>query len=78
MPCEYYNSGSRQSRLSSCRQLIHEDQHVTIIERDSHRTKQVSNQLVCIDISDEGNNLEVFHQAGLDKADFFISITESD
>nr|WP_281389025.1 Trk system potassium transporter TrkA [Spirochaeta isovalerica] len=60
------------------RQLIHEDQHVTIIERDSHRAKQVSNQLDCIIINDEGNNLDVLRQAGLDKADFFISVTESD
>jgi len=60
------------------RQLIHEDQHVTIIERDSHRSKQVSNQLDCIVINDEGNNLDVLQQAGIDKADFFISVTESD
>lgn len=60
------------------RQLIHEDQHVTIIERDSHRAKEVANQLDCIVINDRGNNLEVLRQAGLDKADFFISVTESD
>lgn len=60
------------------RQLIHEDKHVTIIERDSHRAKQVSNQLDCIVINDEGNNLEVLKQAGLEKADYFISVTESD
>lgn len=60
------------------RQLIHEDKQVTIIERDSHRAKQVSNQLDCIVINDEGNNLEVLKQAGLEKADYFISVTESD
>lgn len=60
------------------RQLIHEDIQVTIIERDSHRAKQVSNQLDCIVINDEGNNLETLKQAGLDKADYFISVTESD
>lgn len=60
------------------RQLIHEDKHVTIIERDSHRAKQISNQLDCIVINDQGNNLEVLKQAGLEKADYFISVTESD
>ena len=60
------------------RQLIHEDKHVTIIERDPHRAKQVSNQLDCIVINDKGNNLEVLNQAGLEKADYFISVTESD
>ncbi len=60
------------------RQLILEDKQVTIIERDSHRAKQVSNQLDCIIINDEGNNLEVLKQAGLEKADYFISVTESD
>jgi len=60
------------------RQLINEDKHVTIIERDPFRAKQISNQLDCIVINDEGNNLEVLNQAGLEKADFFISVTESD
>ncbi|MDA3811343.1 MAG: Trk system potassium transporter TrkA [Spirochaetaceae bacterium] len=60
------------------RQLINENKHVTIIERDSHRAKQVSNQLDCIVINDAGNNLEILKQAGLDKADYFISVTESD
>jgi len=60
------------------RQLIHEDKQVTIIERNTHRAKQVSNQLDCIVINDEGNNLEVLKQAGLEKADYFISVTESD
>ncbi|MBI9098558.1 MAG: Trk system potassium transporter TrkA [Spirochaetaceae bacterium] len=60
------------------RQLILEDKHVTIIERDSHRAKQISNQLDCIVINDQGNNLEVLKQAGLDKADYFISVTEFD
>lgn len=59
-------------------QLIHEDKHVTIIERDPYRAKQVSNQLDCIVINDTGNNLEVLNQAGLEKADYFISVTESD
>ncbi len=59
-------------------QLIHEDRHVTIIERDPYRAKQVNNQLDCIVINDKGNNLEVLNQAGLDKADYFISVTESD
>ena len=60
------------------RQLIQEDKHVTIIERDPHRAKQVSNQLDCIVINDTGNNLEVLNQAGLEKANYFISVTESD
>lgn len=60
------------------RQLILEEKQVTIIERDSHRAKQVGNQLDCIIINEEGNNLEVLKQAGLEKADFFISVTESD
>ena len=60
------------------RQLINEDKHVTIIERDSHRAKQVSNELDCIVINDQGNDLEVLKQAGLEKADYFISVTESD
>lgn len=60
------------------KQLIHLDQYVTIIERNSLRAKQVSNQLDCMIINGEGNNLETLQQAGLDKADFFISVTESD
>lgn len=60
------------------RQLIHEDQYVTIIEKDPHRAREAANQLDCIVINDSGNNLNVLGQAGLDKADFFIAVTDSD
>jgi trk system potassium uptake protein len=70
--------GSGKVGFHLARQLINEDKQVTIIEKNPLRAKQVSNQLDCLVINDEGNNLEVLFQAGLEKADFFISVTESD
>jgi trk/ktr system potassium uptake protein len=70
--------GSGKVGFHLARQLINEDKQVTIIEKNSLRAKQVSNQLDCMVINNEGNNLEVLFQAGLEKADFFISVTESD
>ena len=60
------------------RELILEARHVTIIERDSHRAKQVGNQLDCIVVNGAGNNVEVLRQAGPESADYFISVTGAD
>ncbi|MCK5156485.1 MAG: Trk system potassium transporter TrkA [Spirochaetales bacterium] len=70
--------GSGKVGYHLARQLISEDKQVTIIEKNPLRAKQVSNQLDCMVINDEGNNLDVLNHAGLEKADFFISVTESD
>jgi trk system potassium uptake protein TrkA len=60
------------------KQLIAEKKDVVIIEKDPKVVKQVSNYLDCLVINDAGNNIDVLKQAGIDKAEFFISVTDSD
>lgn len=60
------------------RQLIHEHVDVTIIEKDPDQVKKINNQLDCIVIEDKGNNIEILKQAGVEKADCFIGVTNSD
>ena len=60
------------------KQLIAEKKDVVIIEKDPKVVKHVSNYLDCMVINDVGNNIDVLKQAGIDKADFFISVTDSD
>lgn len=60
------------------KQLIDENKNVVVIEKDPKAAKQASNYLDCMVVNDEGNNIEVLKKAGIDKADFFISVTDSD
>jgi len=60
------------------KQLIDEDKDVVIIEKDPKVVKHATNYLDCMVINDEGNNIEVLKKAGIEKADFFISVTNSD
>lgn len=60
------------------RQLIYEKKNVVLLERDPRVAKHASNYLDCMVINDEGNNLQVLKKAGIEKADFFIAVTDSD
>jgi trk system potassium uptake protein TrkA len=60
------------------KQLIDEGKDVVIIEKDQKAVKHAINYLDCSVIHDVGNNVEVLKKANIDKADFFISVTDSD
>jgi len=60
------------------KQLIDEGKDVVIIEKDDKAVKHAMNYLDCLVIHDEGNSVEVLKKANIDKADFFISVTDSD
>lgn len=60
------------------RQLIYEKKDVVLVERDPRAAKHASNYLDCMVINDAGNNPQVLKKAGIEKADFFIAVTESD
>ena len=49
-----------------------------MIERDVAKARYASNNLDCMVINDESSNLETLRKAGLKKAEYFISLTESD
>jgi trk system potassium uptake protein len=59
-------------------QLVEENKDVVIIEQNPEIAKHASNHLDCIVINGEGNNLEILKRAGIEKADFFLSVTDSD
>jgi len=70
--------GAGRVGLQLARQLINEHKEIVIIEKDPKRAQDVSRQLDCLTINDNGNSLEGLQKAGIDKADFFVSVTESD
>ena len=59
-------------------QLIEENKDVVLIEKDPVRARYADTHLDCLVLNDEGNNIEVLKKAGIHKADFFISVTNSD
>ncbi|MCP4137247.1 MAG: Trk system potassium transporter TrkA [bacterium] len=58
--------------------LVAEGKDVVLIDNDPERAKYVSNHLDCIVLNEEGNNIVTLKRAGIAKADFFISVTNSD
>lgn len=60
------------------RQLINEGKDVVLIDRDHERAKFVSTHLDCMVINDEGIKTRILKSAGIEQADCFISVTNSD
>ena len=60
------------------KQLVQEDNDVTLIEKDAERAKHVSGLLDCLVINEAGNRLETLRKAGIAKADYFIAVTDSE
>jgi trk system potassium uptake protein TrkA len=59
-------------------QFIQEGMDVTLIEKDAERARYVANHLDCIVINDQVNSIQILKEAGIEKADYFISVTDSD
>jgi trk system potassium uptake protein TrkA len=70
--------GAGNIDLALSRLLIDEGHDVVLIEKDPKKAKMAFTQLDCLVINDEGNRPEVLREAGVDDADFFISVTDSD
>ncbi len=60
------------------KELIDEKVSVVIIERDAMRAQLVGERLDCLVITDNGATLPIFRAAGIEEADFFVSVTDSD
>jgi trk system potassium uptake protein TrkA len=71
-------AGAGDVGFQIAKQLIDERKDVVIIERDQKTAKHAANYLDCFVIQGEGNNIDVLRNAGVDGADFFISVTNSD
>jgi len=70
--------GAGNVGIQIARQLIEENRDVVIIERDLEKVKGASNTLDCMVVHGQANNRETLVQSGIEEADFFISVTESD
>jgi trk system potassium uptake protein TrkA len=60
------------------RQLIAEQRDVVLIEKDPGHANYASQRLDCLVLTGIGNNVDMLRQAGTDKADFFVAVTDSD
>ena len=70
--------GAGQTGIQLARYLIQDKHDVSIIESNEERAKYASNRLDCMVIHDKGNNLSALSDAGIEKADALVCVTESD
>lgn len=70
--------GAGSVGIQIARQLIHEGRNVVLIDRDEETVRDAINSLDCMVVLGEANQKATLLQAGADKADIFISVTESD
>lgn len=59
-------------------QLVSEGHDVVIIEKDRDRAKHVKEHIDCMVMNEEGNNSNTLKRAGIEQADFFLSVVDSD
>lgn len=78
MPMTVVILGAGRVGFQLARQLISEHKEVVVIEKDPQKAQDISRQLDCLTINDNGNSLEGLQKAGIDQADFFVGVTESD
>jgi trk system potassium uptake protein TrkA len=60
------------------RHLIHEKHDVSLIESNEERARYASNRLDCLVLHDEGNSLNALEEAGINRADGLVCVTDSD
>jgi len=59
-------------------QLINEGRKITIIEKNPEEGLRIADRLDCRVITGEGNNLPILREAGIENANYFVSVTKSD
>lgn len=64
--------------LQLAKQLVEEKKDVVLIEQDSERARLASNRLDCLVVNRPGNSLEALREAGVESAEYFIAVTDSD
>ncbi|PKK88889.1 MAG: Trk system potassium transporter TrkA [Candidatus Wallbacteria bacterium HGW-Wallbacteria-1] len=55
-----------------------EKKDVVLIEKDPEKARILANKLDCLVINEGAGNIQVLRNAGLEEADYFISVTDSD
>ncbi|MBC8359662.1 MAG: Trk system potassium transporter TrkA [Candidatus Aminicenantes bacterium] len=70
--------GAGEVGFELAKRLVIENKDVILIEKNPERADYVSRQLDCKVVNGLGNNPDTLKIAGINKADFFISLTGSD
>ncbi len=70
--------GAGNVGIQIAKQLIAEKKDVVLIDRDPGKVKYASNSLDCMVINGSGNDIKILKDAGIEKANVFISVTNSD
>ena len=78
MPRKIVVVGAGSTGFQLARQLIADNQDVALIERKADTAKYALNHLDCMVITGSGNDLRLLRQAGIEDAEFFIALTDSD
>ena len=71
-------AGAGTTGFQVAKHLVADHKDVVVIEKNPEIAKYAVNHLDCLVINDSGNNLKALREAGIEKADFFISVTDSD
>ena len=71
-------AGAGQVGYHIANQLSEEKKNVVLIEKDAEKSSFASENLDCIVINGEATNVDILTEAGCDKADMFIAVTNSD
>ncbi len=71
-------AGAGTAGYQIAKELISEGKDVVVIEKDEEIAKYVSDNLDCMVITGKVNDIDILEQAGLDNADFFVCLTDSD
>jgi trk system potassium uptake protein TrkA len=70
--------GAGRVGFSLCQRLVQENHDVSLIETDEERARHASNRLDCLVIHNEGNSIDTLEEAGIDKAEALVCVTDSD
>lgn len=71
-------TGAGSVGFQLAKNLIADNKDVILIEKDDERARNVAAQLDCMVIHGSASSISVLLRANITKADFFISVTESD
>ncbi len=70
--------GAGLTGVQLAKRLIAEKHDVVLIDSDEETVRHASNRLDCMVIQANGNNLPVLEEAGIEKADALVAVTDSD
>ena len=70
--------GAGLTGIELARRLIQDKNNVVIIDNNPEIVSHISNRLDCMVLEADGNSLENLKEAGIEKADALVVVTNSD